>query len=93
MLVFQWAFGVNAAAREGRASGVDSSGHIKVAETHVPDDTYEKVRQQFNEKEMAEMTLAVATIKAWNRLAISARSIPGTYQPVKRELEEVKKGT
>jgi AhpD family alkylhydroperoxidase len=64
----------------------------KVADTHVPDETYEKVRKQFNERELADLTLAVAAINAWNRLAISSRTVPGTYQPVKRELKEVKKG-
>jgi AhpD family alkylhydroperoxidase len=64
----------------------------KVAETHVPDEIYEKVRKQFTEKELADLTLAVATINAWNRLLISSRAVAGTYQPVKRELREVKKG-
>ena len=55
----------------------------KVSETHVPDEVYEKVRPQFTEKEMADLTLLVATINAWNRLVISARVTPGGYQPPK----------
>lgn len=55
----------------------------KVRETHVPDEVYEKVRTQFTEKELADLTLAVTAINAWNRLAIAARSVPGTYQPAK----------
>jgi hypothetical protein len=39
---------------------------------------------------LADLTLAVAAINAWNRLAISARSTPGAYQPAKAQ--EVKKG-
>jgi len=27
------------------------------------------------------LTLAVATINAWNRLSIATRSVPGAYQP------------
>ena len=54
-----------------------------IKETHAPDDVYELARQQFDEKELADLTLAVATINAWNRLAISARTVPGTYQPAK----------
>jgi AhpD family alkylhydroperoxidase len=53
----------------------------RVADTHVPDAVYEKVRAVFSEKEIADLTLAVATINAWNRLAISSRTTPGTYQP------------
>jgi AhpD family alkylhydroperoxidase len=48
---------------------------------HVPDDVYDAVREQFSEKELADLTLAVATINAWNRLAIAARVEPGRYQP------------
>ena len=35
----------------------------------------------FGEKELADLTLAVATINAWNRLSIAARLVPGKYQP------------
>jgi len=55
-----------------------------VRDTHVPDDVYEKVRTQFTEKELADLTLAIATINAWNRLVIAARAVPGTYQPAKK---------
>jgi AhpD family alkylhydroperoxidase len=54
-----------------------------VASTHVPDDVYEEVRAQFNEKEITNLTLAVAVINAWNRLAISLRAEAGKYQPAK----------
>lgn len=60
----------------------------RVAETHVPDEVYEEVRAHFSEKELGDLTLAVAAINAWNRLAISARTTPGTYQPAKRELKK-----
>lgn len=52
----------------------------KVAESRVPDSLYEEVRKHFNEKEIADLTLAIATINGWNRLAISARTVPGTYE-------------
>jgi len=48
----------------------------RVADTHVPDAVYEEVRGVFREKELADLTLAVAAINAWNRLAISARTTP-----------------
>lgn len=56
-----------------------------IKETHVPDDVYEKARGLFTEKALADLTLAVATINAWNRLAIAARTVPGTYQPRKTQ--------
>jgi AhpD family alkylhydroperoxidase len=51
---------------------------------HVPDEVYTRVRPFFNDKELVDLTLAVATINAWNRLAISVRTVPGTYQPKAR---------
>jgi AhpD family alkylhydroperoxidase len=50
----------------------------------VPDDLYAEVRQQFSEKELVDLTWAVAAINAWNRIAISFRSVPGSYQPKRR---------
>ncbi len=60
----------------------------RVSETHVPDEVYEEAKKHFSEKELADLTVAVATINAWNRLAIAGRTTPGTYQPVKRELKK-----
>jgi AhpD family alkylhydroperoxidase len=55
-----------------------------IAGNHVPDDLYERTRRQFSEQELVDLTLAVTTINAWNRIAISFRSEPGTYQPASR---------
>jgi AhpD family alkylhydroperoxidase len=54
-----------------------------VSETHVPDDIYEQARAQFGEKELVDLTLAIVAINSWNRLAISFRKVPGSYQPPK----------
>jgi AhpD family alkylhydroperoxidase len=48
---------------------------------HVPDDVYAQAREQFSEAELANLTLAVVAINGWNRLSISFRTVPGTYQP------------
>jgi AhpD family alkylhydroperoxidase len=53
----------------------------RVADTHVPDEVFEAVRPHFTEKELVDLTWAVATINAWNRIAISFRAVPGEYQP------------
>jgi AhpD family alkylhydroperoxidase len=55
-----------------------------IAEHHVQDELYAHVREQFSEQELVDLTLAVAAINAWNRIAISFRSEPGTYQPAHR---------
>ena len=50
-----------------------------VAETRVPDDVYDRVRQQFSEDELAHLSLAVVAINGWNRLNVAARTVPGDY--------------
>ena len=57
----------------------------QVASSHVPDELYQKVRQHFSEKELVDLTLAIVAINGWNRLAISFRSVPGTYQPAQHQ--------
>ena len=54
-------------------------------EGHVPDRVYEEVRKHFSEKELADLTIAVATINVWNRIAIAGRTTPGKYQPAKAQ--------
>jgi AhpD family alkylhydroperoxidase len=54
-----------------------------VAQTNVPDEVFERVRQHFAEPELVNLTMAVVAINGWNRLAISFRAVPGTYQPKK----------
>ena len=60
----------------------------RVAQTHVPDEVYDQVKKEFSEKELADLTVAIAAINAWNRLAIAGRTTPGTYQPQKVELKK-----
>ena len=52
-----------------------------VSETHIPDDVYARVRSQYSEKEIVDLTLAIGMINLWNRVAISFRTEPGKYQP------------
>jgi AhpD family alkylhydroperoxidase len=50
-----------------------------VAETHAPDDVFERVREQFSEDELLHLTLAIVSINGWNRLNIAAQTVPGGY--------------
>ena len=47
-----------------------------ISETHAPDDVYEQLRTQFSEEDTVNLTMLIATINAWNRLAISFRAVP-----------------
>lgn len=51
-----------------------------VSQGQVPDEVFERVRKRFSETELVNLTLAVTMINTWNRLAISFRAVPGTYQ-------------
>jgi len=47
----------------------------------VSDALYEEALQQFEERELVELTMAVIAINGWNRLAIPFHSPVGSYQP------------
>jgi AhpD family alkylhydroperoxidase len=46
-----------------------------ISQTHAPDDLYDGVRAHFSETETVNLTMLIATINAWNRLAISFRAV------------------
>ena len=52
-----------------------------ITKDHAPDTLYEKVKPHFSEKELADLTWLIATINAWNRVAIAFRSPAGNYKP------------
>jgi alkylhydroperoxidase family enzyme len=55
-----------------------------VGETHVPDEVFEEVQKHFSPREVVELTVAIAMINTWNRIAISFRPTVGSYQPSAR---------
>jgi AhpD family alkylhydroperoxidase len=52
-----------------------------ISDTDVPDALYENVRKQFSESEIVALSIAIVAINGWNRLAISFRTVPGSYNP------------
>ena len=48
----------------------------RIADAHVPNDVYETACQQFTEKELVDLTLAVVAINGWNRLSFAFRTPP-----------------
>lgn len=59
----------------------------------VSDELFAATRTQFSEKELVDLTWAVAAINAWNRIAISVRAVPGVYQAKKPHIAEAKPET
>jgi AhpD family alkylhydroperoxidase len=47
----------------------------------VPDEVYREARAQFEERELANLTLAINAINSWNRLNVAFRTPAGSYQP------------
>ncbi len=47
-----------------------------IADSHAPDEVYQQVRTHFSDKELGDLTLAIATTNGWNRLAIAMRKPP-----------------
>ncbi|TLX58442.1 carboxymuconolactone decarboxylase family protein [Stutzerimonas nosocomialis] len=43
---------------------------------------FDEVRRHFSEPQLANLTLVVAAINAWNRFGVSFAPVPGSYQPV-----------
>ncbi|QUE75128.1 carboxymuconolactone decarboxylase family protein [Stutzerimonas stutzeri] len=46
----------------------------------VSQQLFEEVREHFSEAQLANLTLAIATINAWNRFGVSFAPVPGSYQ-------------
>ncbi|MEN6453103.1 MAG: carboxymuconolactone decarboxylase family protein [Prolixibacteraceae bacterium] len=51
-----------------------------ISENDVPESLYKATREYFNEAEIVALTMAIIAINGWNRLAISFRAVPGSYQ-------------
>ena len=47
-----------------------------LTEGHAPDEVYAEVRPHFTDEEIAKLTLAIAVINSWNRIAVGLRFIP-----------------
>ena len=48
----------------------------RVAETAVPDEEFAAVSKEFGDKAVADLTVAISLMNAYNRLAISFRTAP-----------------
>ncbi|MCE9524273.1 MAG: carboxymuconolactone decarboxylase family protein [Alphaproteobacteria bacterium] len=76
-LLNAWRESAMFSARE-RAALAWAEALTTVATAHAGDDVYEAVRACFSEKELSDLTIAIAMINGWNRIAIGARSVhPG----------------
>jgi AhpD family alkylhydroperoxidase len=54
-----------------------------ITQGHASDAAYEEAGAYLSEKEISDLTFAIAAINAWNRIAIPSRSVPGNYKAAK----------
>ena len=47
-----------------------------LAQTHVPDEVWERVKPHFTDQEIADLTLLIIAINGWNRIAVTFRKMP-----------------
>ena len=59
-----------------------------ITQGHVTDAVYEQARDEFDEQELANLTLAIVAINGANRLNIAFRTVPGSYRAAPREAAE-----
>lgn len=50
---------------------------VTLITNHVSDSTYQKAASLFDENYLAQIIMAIVTINAWNRIAITSRSMVG----------------
>jgi alkylhydroperoxidase family enzyme len=70
---------VPAAASSSRPRRESAFAH-RARQGQAPDAVYDMVRVQFDEKELVELTMAVITINAWDRLNVPFYMPAGRYR-------------
>ncbi|MDE1175521.1 MAG: carboxymuconolactone decarboxylase family protein [Edaphobacter sp.] len=74
--VAEWRNSQAFTARE-RAALSWAEAVTNIQDGHAPEAIYDEVRAVFSERETVDLTLAITTINAWNRIAISLGSHAG----------------
>jgi len=54
---------------------------VTLIQQDVSDELYAETRKHFSEQELVDLNWAVVAINGWNRVAITFRAVPGSYQP------------
>lgn len=61
---------------KARAALALAEAITRLPDQKVPDHAYDAAARQFPEKELADLTIAIAVMNAWNRMAITFRQGP-----------------
>jgi AhpD family alkylhydroperoxidase len=76
VLVPAWHEAGNLFSEQERAALRWAETVTRVAETTVPDAEFQTAAGQFSEKQLADLTIAIGLMNAYNRMAISFRAMP-----------------
>ena len=82
-LVQTWQEAGDLFSERERAALAWAESVTRVADTRVPDEVFEAASAVFGEKELADLTMAIGLMNAFNRLAISFRRAPEGAQAAK----------
>ncbi|HEV2644760.1 MAG TPA: carboxymuconolactone decarboxylase family protein [Acidobacteriaceae bacterium] len=69
--------GSDAYTQRERAAFAWTEAVTNIQDGHAEDAVYAQVREHFSEVETVNLTLAITTINAWNRIAIALGDFPG----------------
>jgi AhpD family alkylhydroperoxidase len=58
----------------------ESATRLSEGGDRVPDDVWAQATKHFDERSMAALVMAIATINAWNRIGVATRMVPESYQ-------------
>lgn len=53
----------------------------RIAKTHAPDEAYALLKSQFDDKEIAHLTLLIGAINLWTRVQIGLRAVHPAEEP------------
>lgn len=67
-----------------RAALAFTEAVTRIADAHVGDEVYADAVRHFDDKELADLMLAIVAINGWNRLAITFQNTVGDYRPPNR---------
>jgi AhpD family alkylhydroperoxidase len=76
VLVPVWREAASLFSPQEKAAMARAESVTNIAATGAPDDHYRAAAELFSEKELADLTLAIALMNAYNRMAIGFRKVP-----------------
>jgi AhpD family alkylhydroperoxidase len=81
VLVTSWREAEGLFDRVERAALAWAESVTRVADTNVPDADYDAAASEFDRKQLADLTIAIGMMNAYNRMAISFRVPPTAAKP------------